>query len=72
MTLEDCYQDAIEVQNIRKLIQIIRTDPVTSCQAEQSFINKVKNITEERMKNLASMHIHPNRMSAIMDSADKQ
>ena len=79
MTLEDFYRDAIGFENIRKLIQIIMTYPVTSCQAERSFSALRRlytwtraTMTEERMKNLARMHIHPNQMGAIMDSTVKK
>ncbi len=79
MTLEDFYRDAIGFENIRKLIQIIVTYPVTSCQAERSFSALRRlytwtraTMTEERMKNLARMHIHPNQMGAIMDSTVKK
>ena len=79
MTLEEFYRDAIGFENIRKLIQVIMTYPVTSCQAERSFSALRRlytwtraTMTEVRMKNLSRMHIHPNRMGAIKDSEVKE
>ena len=78
MTLQEFYRDAIGLENIRKLIQVIMTYQLTSCQAERSFSALRRlymwtraTMTEVRMKNLARMHIHPNRMGAIRDSEVK-
>jgi hypothetical protein len=75
----DLYQEALEFSEVKKLVQIVLTYPVTSCEAERSFstmrrlFNWLRStMTTTRLNNLAVCHVHRARLFKIPNSAIKK
>ena len=75
----DLYLAAFEFSEVKKLVQIVLTYPVTSCEAERSFstmrrlFNWLRStMTTTRLNNLAVCHIHRARLFKIPNSEIKK
>ena len=73
------YKEAFEFSEVRKLIQIILTHPVTSCEAERSFSTMRRlfnwlrsSMLISRLNHLAVCHMHRARLYKIPNSDIKK
>ena len=79
MTLHETYKICGAFQEIKKLLKIILTQPVTSVEAERSFSTKWRlftwlrsTMTTARLCSLALMNVHPSKVSEITNDDIKE
>ena len=77
--MADLYKEAFDISEVKKIVQIVLTNPVTSCEAERSFsttrrlFNWMRStMTTTRLNNLAVCHVHRARLFEIPNSAIKK
>ena len=77
--MADLYKEAFDISEVKKIVQIVLTNPVTSCEAERSFsttrrlFNWMRStMTATRLNNLAVCHVHRTRLFEIPNSAIKK